>query len=273
MSVARMDAAVAAALDQATVLRNRWVARAAGWGVLVGGILMFTASQIGLNPVAVARGVPFMWDFLTRMLPPDLGYLRLLGRATVESVQIAVWGTLLAIVFSIPLALLGARNTTPHVVVFHVTRVFLNALRAINELVFALIFVSAVGLGPFAGVLAIAMHATGMLAKFSAEEVEGVDRGQVEALQATGAGRLQVILFGIVPQVIPAFFSYAIYRLDVSIRSATVLGLVGAGGLGFSLFKTMKLFRYRETATCILVIFLLVLVSDVVCAKLRERVL
>ncbi len=268
-----MDAAVATALDQAATLRTRRLTRAAGWAALMLVVLSFAASQIGLNPVAVARGIPFMWDFLTRLLPPDLSYLHLLGGATVESVQIAVWGTLLAVAFSIPLALLGARNTTPHVVVFHVTRVLLNALRAINELVFALIFVSAVGLGPFAGVLAIAMHATGMLAKFSAEEVEGADRGQVEALQATGAGRLQVILFGIIPQVIPAFVSYAIYRFDVSIRSATVLGLVGAGGLGFSLFKTMKLFKYRETATCILVIFLLVMVSDWVCAKLRERVL
>jgi phosphonate transport system permease protein len=236
-------------------------------------VLAFTAAQIGMSPAAVVRGIPFMWDFLTRLLPPDLSYLPLLRAATIETVQIAVWGTLLSIAFSIPLAVLGARNTTPHVLVFHGTRLLLNGLRAINELVFALIFVSAVGLGPFAGVLAIAMHATGMLAKFSAEEIEGVERGQVEALQATGAGRLQVILFGVVPQVIPAFVSYAIYRLDVSIRSATVLGLVGAGGLGFSLFKTMKLFKYHETATCILVIFLLVLVSDAICAKLRARVL
>jgi phosphonate transport system permease protein len=273
MSVASMDAAVVATLGQAATLRNRRLVRAAGWTVLAAAVFGFAGGQIGMNPVAVARGIPFMWDFLTRMFPPDLTYLHMLGGATVESVQIAVWGTLLAIVFSIPLSLLGARNTTPHAVVFHLTRLFLNALRAINELVFALIFVSAVGLGPFAGVLAIAMHATGMLAKFSAEEIEGVDRGQVEALQATGAGKLQVILFGVIPQVIPAFVSYAIYRLDVSIRSATVLGLVGAGGLGFSLFKTMKLFKYHETATCILVIFLLVLVSDWLCARLREKVL
>jgi phosphonate transport system permease protein len=273
VSAAGLQAAVAGTLGRAAALRARRLATGAGWAVLAAAVLVFSGSQIGMNPWAVARGIPFMWDFFTRLFPPDLGYFPLLADATVESVQIAVWGTLLAIVFSVPLALLGARNTTPHLLVFHATRVLLNALRAINELVFALIFVSAVGLGPFAGVLAIAMHATGMLAKFSAEEVEGIDRGQVEALQATGAGRLQVILFGVVPQVIPAFVSYAIYRFDVSIRSATVLGLVGAGGLGFSLFKTMKLFKYHETATCILVIFLLVLVSDWICAKLRERIL
>jgi phosphonate transport system permease protein len=223
--------------------------------------------------VALARGAPFMADFFSRMFPPDLGHLALLQDATIETVQIAVWGTLIAIGLSIPLALLGAKNTTPHILVFHVTRIFLNALRSINELVFALIFVAAVGLGPFAGVLAIALHATGMLAKFCAEEVEGVDRGPVEAMQATGAGRLQVILFGIVPQVVPAFVSYAVYRFDVSIRAATILGLVGAGGLGFSLVKTMKLFKYHETATCILVIFLLVFVSDWICAKTRARIL
>ena len=273
MSAVGVDGAVAGVLQQADLRRGRRRLSALTWAVPVAAVLAFSASQIGINPVAVVRGLPFMWDFLTRMLPPDLSYLHLLYAATIESVQIAVWGTVLAIVASIPLALLGARNTTAHPVGFHATRVFLNALRAINELVFALIFVSAVGLGPFAGVLAIAMHATGMLAKFAAEEAEGVDPGQVEALQATGAGRLQTILFGVVPQVIPAFVSYSIYRFDVSIRSATVLGLVGAGGLGFSLIKTMKLFKYHETATCILVIFLLVLVSDWLCARLRARIL
>jgi phosphonate transport system permease protein len=273
MSSVVADTLVAATLDEVASRRLRRWWTLLWWLLPAAAVLAFAAGQIGLNPLAVVRGLPFMWDFLTRLFPPDLTYLHLLGDATLETVQIAVWGTLLAVIFSIPLSLLGARNTTPHVTVFHATRLLLNALRAINELVFALIFVSAVGLGPFAGVLAIAMHATGMLAKFSAEEVEGVDRGQVEALHATGARRLQVILFGIVPQVIPAFVSYAIYRLDVSIRSATVLGLVGAGGLGFSLLKTMKLFRYHETATCILVIFLLVLVSDWLCARVRARVL
>jgi phosphonate transport system permease protein len=273
VSVATADAAVLATLDRAAALRQRRRLRGAAWAALAAAVLGFTGSQIGMNPAAMVRGVPFMWDFLTRLFPPDLAFLPLLTAATVESLQIAVWGTILAIVASVPLALLGARNTSPHPVVFHATRLLLNALRAINELVFALIFVSAVGLGPFAGVLAIAMHATGMLAKFTAEEAEGVDPGQVEAVAATGAGRLQVILFGIVPQVIPAFVSYAIYRFDVSIRSATVLGLVGAGGLGFSLIQTMKLFKYHQTATCILVIFLLVLVSDWVCARLRARIL
>jgi len=264
---------VAVVLVEEAQRRQQRLTKALFWGAGAAAVLWFTAAQIGLNPAALVRGVPFMLDFFGRMFPPDLAHLALLRDATLETVQIAVWGTLIAIVLSIPLALLGARNTTPHALVFHATRMFLNALRSINELVFALIFVAAVGLGPFAGVLAIALHATGMLAKFCAEEVEGVDRGPIEAMQATGAGRLQVILFGIVPQVVPAFVSYSVYRFDVSIRAATILGLVGAGGLGFSLIKTMKLFLYHQTATCILVIFVLVAVSDWLCARIRARIL
>ena len=280
---------VDATLQMEAAHRRHRLVKGLGWGVLVGGVLWFTANEIGMNPLALIAGADHMWDFLTRLFPPDLNYILFLGRATVETVQIAIWGTLLAVVFSIPLSLLAARNTTPlitlpwftelwqrrglHLLVFHLTRLFLNMLRGINELIFALIFVSAVGLGPFAGVLAIALHATGMLAKFCGEEIEGVDRGQVEALEATGASKMQVILFAVIPQVIPAFISYSIFRFDVSIRSATVLGLVGAGGLGFSLIKTMKLFQYEKTATCILVIFLLVGVSDWACSKWRAKVI
>ena len=284
-----IDESVAAALQLEAIHRRRRLVKALGWGSLAGAVLWFTAREIGLNPFALVQGADHMWDFLTRMFPPDLSYILFLGRATVETIQIAVWGTLLAVVFSIPLSLLAARNTTPlirlpwfnehwerlglHLLVFHATRMFLNVLRGINELIFALIFVSAVGLGPFAGVLAIAVHATGMLSKFCGEEIEGVDRGQVEAMQATGASKMQVILFAVIPQAIPAFISYSIFRFDVSIRSATVLGLVGAGGLGFSLIKTLKLFKYHETATCILVIFLLVWVTDWVCSKWRAKVI
>ena len=283
------EQAVAATLQTEAAHRQRRFAKGLGWGGVAAAVLWFTADQIGMNPLALIKGADHMWDFLTRMFPPDLSYIFFLGRATVETVQIAVWGTLLAVVFSIPLSLLAARNTTPlimlpwftdlwqrlgfHLLVFHLTRLLLNMLRGVNELIFAMIFVKAVGLGPFAGVLAIALHATGMLAKFCGEEIEGVDQGQVEALQATGASKMQVILFAVIPQVIPAFITYSIFRFDVSIRSATVLGLVGAGGLGFSLIKTMKLFKYHETATCILVIFLLVWMSDWICSKWRAKVI
>jgi phosphonate transport system permease protein len=273
MSAATFESAVANTLEREAEVRHRAYLKLAAWGALALAVLWYSAVQIKLSPIALISGTGYMWDFITRLFPPDLSYLAVLGGATIETVQIAIWGTLLAIIMSIPLSFLGARNTTPHILVFHFTRLLLNALRAINELVFALIFVSAVGLGPFAGVLAVALHATGMLAKFCAEEIEGVDKGQVEAQMATGATHMQVILFGVAPQIVPQFIGYAIYRLDVSIRSATVLGLVGAGGLGFSLIQNMKLFKYHQTATCILMIFLLVLISDWICGRLRRKVI
>jgi phosphonate transport system permease protein len=273
MTSVTFEAAVEGALQREVQVRMRRYLKLAVSLAVAAAVLWYAAIQIKLSPGALVSGIPFMWDFITRLFPPDLSYLTLLGGATVETIQIAIWGTLLAIILSIPLSFLGARNTTPHILVFHATRILLNALRAINELVFALIFVSAVGLGPFAGVLAVALHATGMLAKFCAEEIEGVDKGQVEAQMATGASHMQVILYGVAPQIVPQFIGYAIYRLDVSIRSATVLGLVGAGGLGFSLIQTMKLFKYHQTATCILVIFLLVLISDWICGRLRRKVI
>jgi phosphonate transport system permease protein len=273
MTAATFESAVQGALQREKQMRLRRYVKLSIWGVFAVAVLWYAAVQIKLSPGALFLGIPFMWDFITRLFPPDFSYLSVLGQATIETVQIAIWGTLLAIILSIPLSFLGARNTSPNIVVFHLTRLLLNALRAINELVFALIFVSAVGLGPFAGVLAVALHATGMLAKFCAEEIEGIDKGQVEAQLASGGTRMQVILFGVIPQIVPQFIGYAIYRLDVSIRSATVLGFVGAGGLGFSLIQTMKLFKYHQTATCIFVIFMLVLVSDWICARLRRKVI
>jgi phosphonate transport system permease protein len=237
-------------------------------------ILWLSAARIKLSLVNVISGVPNMADFFGRMVPPEASYLKFLVAPTIETVQIAVWGTVIAAVASAPLALLAARNTAPHAIIYFTTRIFLNLLRSINELIYALLLVLvSVGLGPFPGVLAIALHATGMLAKFVAEEIEHVNRCPVEALQAAGAGRMQTIMFGIVPQILPAVVGYILYRFDVSIRSATVLGLVGAGGLGFSLITTMKMFKYHETAACIIVIILLISAADWISGRLQKKIL
>ncbi len=267
------DAAVDLGLAREAAWRRRWMAvrLSVAAGFLV--ILWLSAARIHLSLTNVILGIPNMADFFGRMVPPDLSYLTFLWAPTVETVQIAVWGTVIAVVASAPLALLAAHNTAPHPTIYFVTRIFLNLLRSINELIYALLLVSAVGLGPFPGVLAIALHATGMLAKFVAEEIEHVNRGPVEALQAAGAGRMQTILFGILPQVLPAVVGYILYRLDVSIRSATVLGLVGAGGLGFSLITTMKMFKYHETAACILMIILLIWAADWISGHLQKKIL
>ena len=267
------DGALGEALARDAAWRHQRTAFRLLWAALFALVLWLAAARIKLNAGSLISGLPNMLDFFSRMVPPELSYLGFLLAPTVETVQIAVWGTVIAAVVSAPLALLAASNTTPHLIVYFVTRVFLNLLRSINELIYALILVSAVGLGPFPGVLAIALHATGMLAKFVAEEIEHVNRGPVEALQAAGAGRVQTIMYGILPQVLPAVVGYILYRFDVSIRSATVLGLVGAGGLGFSLITTMKMFKYHQTAACILVIILLISAADWISGRLQKKIL
>jgi len=266
------SATIAEALDREASWRHRRIAIRSGVVLLCLFVLWLAAVRIGLNLPEIIKGIPNMADVFGRMVPPDFSYMLRLVDPAIETVQIAAWGTLLAVIASAPLCLLAARNTTPHVIVYSVTRVFLNLLRSINELIYALILVSAVGLGPYPGVLAIALHATGMLAKFVAEEIEHVNRGPIEALQAAGAGRMQIILMGILPQILPSLVGYILYRFDVSIRSATVLGLVGAGGLGFSLITTMKMFRYHETAASILMIILLIVAADWISGRLQKKI-
>ena len=211
-----MTSQFAAAVDQGLVREAAWRHRrmAIRMSVLAGFLILLwlSANRIYLSLMNIMLGVPNMADFFGRMVPPDFSILMSLVAPTVETVQIAAWGTVIAVVASAPLALLAAHNTSPHLSIYLATRLFLNLLRSINELIYALLLVSAVGLGPFPGVLAIALHATGMLAKFVAEEIEHVNRGPVEALQAAGAGRMQIILFAIIPQVLPAVVGYILYR-------------------------------------------------------------
>jgi phosphonate transport system permease protein len=220
----------------------------------------------------LADGLPQIGDFLRRSFPPDWRVLERLAGPTVETVQIALWGTLLALPMAILLSLLAARNLHGQWWLFQVTRQLLNAIRSINELILALIFVSAVGLGPFPGVLALAVHGAGMLGKFFADAIEEIDDGPLEALRATGARPLQVVVFAVLPQVATAWIAALLYRFEVNLRSATVLGMVGAGGLGFELVSSLKLFKYPETATCIVVITALVVAADFVSNQLRRLI-
>ncbi|MEK7946789.1 phosphonate ABC transporter, permease protein PhnE [Pigmentiphaga sp. YJ18] len=262
--------------------RYRWMGpaprNAQGWITLAGGALalawalQWSASGAQISWTELASGLPQIIDFAGRTLPPDWSMLGRLAAPALETVQIAIWGTLLAILPAIPLSFLAARNLQGRRWVYLATRQVLNVVRSINELILALVFVSAVGLGPFPGVLALAVHGAGMLAKFFAEAIEEIDQGPIEALRATGARPLQVIVFGVLPQVVTAWIAVVLYRFEVNLRSATVLGMVGAGGLGFELVSSLKLFRYTETATCIIVIAAMVVAADAVSSQLRHRI-
>ena len=187
----------------------------------------------------------------------------------IETVQIAVWGTALAVVIGVPFAILSSANVCPQWIVQPVRRL-MDAFRAINEIVFALLFVVAVGLGPLAGVLALAVHNIGIIAKLFSEAVEAIDPRPVEGIRATGATRLQEVVHGVIPQVMPLWSSYTLYRFETNVRSATVLGIVGAGGIGQPLFENIRSFEYGETAAIMIIIVLTVSLIDILSAQLRK---
>jgi phosphonate transport system permease protein len=187
----------------------------------------------------------------------------------VVTIQIAVWGTALAVVAGIPFAILCASNVSPQWIVQPVRRL-MDTCRAINEIVFALLFVVAVGLGPFAGVMALFVHNTGIFAKLFSEAVESIDPRPVEGIRATGAVRLQEVAFGVIPQVLPLWSSFTLYRFETNVRSATTLGIVGAGGIGQTLYESIRSFNYAATAAQIIVVVVTVIVIDLVSARIRK---
>ena len=233
-------------------------------------VLALAARVIELRPLELLRDAGNIGTFLKGYLRPSLAHLDEYAWQCVVTVCIALWGTVLAVAISIPLGLLGARNLAPHPLVYVAARRVMDLLRAVNEFVFALMFVTAVGLGPFAGMLALGIHTGGVLGKLLSETIEAMDPGQAEGVAATGASRLHVIAFGVVPQVAPNFLSYVLLRFESDIRSASVIGMVGGGGIGFYLWDTIRSFNDREAATVILLIVGMVMAVDVVSSRIRR---
>lgn len=213
-----------------------------------------------------------MAEFAKDFLQPDFRKWQMYLSQMVVTVQIAVWGTALSVLFGIPFALLSSSNIAPMWIVFPVRRL-MDAFRAINEIVFAMLFVVAVGLGPFAGVMALFVHNTGIVAKLFSEAVEAIDPRPVESIKATGASYLQQILFGVIPQVAPLWSSFALYRFETNVRAATVLGIVGAGGIGLVLFENIRGFEYKATSAIMIIVVLTVMVIDVISQWLRRRLI
>jgi phosphonate transport system permease protein len=244
------------------------VKRALGFVVLVA--LGWCAWDTGADPLRLIRGLPWIFDILGRMLPPDLRVLPAALLGALKTVEIALLGTAAAALLALPLGVISARNVAAPAL-FYPARAVLNFFRSVDTLVYALIFVAAVGLGPFPGVLAVIAYTTTSLAKLYSEAVEGIDRGPVDAITATGATRLQILRFGVLPQVLPLFLSYVLYRLESNIRAATVLGFVGAGGIGFYLQTYLRMIDYPAASTVLLVTVAMVMVVDTLSSKLRER--
>jgi phosphonate transport system permease protein len=205
-------------------------------------------------------------------MPPKLNVLGDSLRASVVTFDTALLGTTAAVITAVVLAPLGARNTTPSRLVCELVRLVFAVTRSMEALIFALIFVTAVGLGPYSGVLALAVHSVGIAGKLFAETIEDLDPGPVDALRIAGASRLQIFLHAVLPGVAPTFVGLTLYRFDVNFRSSLVLGFVGAGGIGFLIFNSMELFQYREVATELIVVLVFVLAVERVSSLLRSRI-
>jgi phosphonate transport system permease protein len=265
-----------------------------------------------LRPGELVQGIPQIGQTLARMLPPDFAKITqakhyyipenlswrelllpvslsepdarakqrwwdntfpqtVLG-ATLETIQMALAGTFLALLVAFPLGFLAARNTTPHPLVYQGVRLVLNLVRTIPDLALGLLFVAAVGLGAFAGTIALAIHTATVLGKLLSESVENIDEGVVEAIRATGAGYSQILSFAVLPQILPDLISFTLYRFETNIRAASVLGLIGAGGIGYLMNTSFRTFQYQEAAAIVLVLIALVMLVDYLSSRLRNLV-
>lgn len=234
-----------------------------------------------------------IWKFVTGMFPPDLSwnFLSLLGRPILETIQISLMGTVIAVIIGFPLGLLATRSLTftgilnerelagsrlraiLHNGLYVLARAILSLFRTIPEFVWAFMFVRAVGLGPFPGVLAIAISYAGMLGKVYSEILEHVNPGPLEALQATGASRLTILLYGLLPQSLPNLVSYTLYRWECAIRASAILGFVGAGGIGQQIEISMRMFDFNQVLTLVIILFVMVAGVDVLSARVRSAIL
>ncbi len=240
-----------------------------GWA-LAALVLAWAWQGAEMRPLDLVRHAGNMATFASDFFPPDFKDWRLYAREMVVTLHIALWGTVLAIVAAVPMGLLSSANITP-VWVHQPVRRLMDAFRSINEMVFAMLFIVAVGLGPFAGVLALFVHTTGTLAKLFSEAVEAIDPRPVEGIRATGAHKLAEIAYGVIPQVLPLWLSYSLYRFESNVRSASVVGMVGAGGIGAILFEVIRSFQYGQTCAVLLILVLTVSAIDLVSASLRKR--
>ena len=240
--------------------------------ILIGiSVAIQTFIVVEARPQDLITGIHGMADLIWRAVPPDFSKLPAAAWPTLQTVDIALFGTLVGITIALPLALLAAANMTPSRFAYYAARAIIGFTRAVPDLVWALLFVTAVGLGPFPGGLALGVHSVGMLGRLFAETIEQMDMAPIHALQLTGARRLQVFSHGIIPTILPSLLGISLYRLDENIRSSLVLGFVGAGGIGFQLLTAMNLFQYQEVSLLLIIIFVVVLTAERISAALRER--
>ncbi|MEH2141997.1 phosphonate ABC transporter, permease protein PhnE [Nostoc sp.] len=251
--------------------RGQWYQTIITWAIALLAIVVCCFLVGLLDGKRLSDGVPSIFNLLRQMLPPDFSNAKNWGKPLFDTLAMSIAGTAIAIIFSMPLSLLAARNTTPHPLLFQVARLILNGLRSIPELIMGIIFVAAVGFGALPGTLAVGFHSIGMVGKFCAEYIELVNEAPLEAVRSAGGNEMQVIYHGILPQVLPQMMDLALYRWEYNFRASTVMGAVGAGGIGFELIGALRIINYREVSAVLLVILLMVILVDSFSSYLRKR--
>jgi len=241
--------------------------------VLFCSALIFIVKDLEINFIKlVSDSSKYFGDILSRMLPPDFSNLKELISAMLETVEIAFIGTFLAIILSIPLGLFSARNLAPNYFVYFICKTIVIFFRAIPEFIIAMILVIAIGFGAMPGVLALGLHTMGFLAKFYAEDIEHINKGPIDALKSSGATKSQIISFGVIPQILPSFVANNLYILDRNVRMATMLGIVGAGGIGYELQSSFRMFEYPRVSAIIILIFITIFIIDNISSYIRSKI-
>ena len=259
--------------DLATYLKPQW-----SWKTLVtigifSFVLVFVVNDLETDFIKlVTDSSKYFVDILSRILPPDFSNLNQLIYSMFETIEIAFLGTFIAIVLSIPLGLFSARNLAPNYFVYLICKTIVIFFRAIPEFIIAMILVIAIGFGAMPGVLALGLHTMGFLAKFYAEDIEHINKGPIDALKSSGATKGQIISFGVIPQILPSFVANNLYILDRNVRMATMLGIVGAGGIGYELQSSFRMFEYERVSAIIILIFATIFVIDHLSSFVRSKI-
>ena len=254
-------------------LRPQWSWKTFVSIVLFVSALIFVVKDLEVDFIKlVSDSSKYFGDILSRMLPPDFSNLRELIYAMFETIEIAFLGTFIAIVLSIPLGLFSARNLAPNYFVYLICKTVVIFFRAIPEFIIAMILVIAIGFGAMPGVLALGLHTMGFLAKFYAEDIEHINKGPIDALKSSGATKSQIISFGVIPQILPSFVANNLYILDRNVRMATMLGIVGAGGIGYELQSSFRMFEYERVSAIIILIFVTIFLIDHLSAFIRSKI-
>jgi phosphonate transport system permease protein len=266
----RNPAAANAEYGEIARLEQRRRIRVALWAAAILGVVLGCCGYVGLlDARRLSDGIPALFSLLGEMWPPDFTHAGSWVVPLLDTLAMSVAGTALSIALSLPIGLAAARNTTPHPVLYQLARAILNVLRAIPDLIMGIVFVAAVGFGALPGVLALGLHSVGMVAKFFAEAIERASPAPIEAARAVGAKPAQVIIYGVLPQVLSQLADVSIYRWEYNFRASTVLGLVGAGGIGFELIAALRTLEYRQVAAIMVVILATVTIVDSISGWLR----